>query len=379
MPSLWYRRDRGIWVYECEGKDGRTHRYQVGRTKSEALRAVRQLEERLARQGTEAKLTLKAESERWLKERERDPDLVDHRHNRIHLKNHILPAFGDRDPRSLSPREIAQWVKDLRRKPLRPKTVRNIHGTLHALCSWLEFDGVLNHNPASLGRRRLPRASAIERVEHRQKQTCTRAEVEALISDLRVPWDRRVLYALAYFTAARRAEAVAMLFRDYDERATPLGQITICRTYGRSDTKTQTPRPVPVHPTLAAVLAEWKLRGFEQHTKQKPGPEDPIVPREGGTARSPGSMWDQFQQDLKALELRTRGVHALRRAFESHALAAGARRELIRTILHTSDRDITDVYHAPEWADLCDAVLKLDIRRRRSDEVGQLAAVSVAS
>jgi len=35
-------------------------------------------------------------------------------------------------------------------------------------------------------------------------------------------------------------------------------------------TKTENPREMPVHPTLAKILATWKLSGFEQLTGRKP-------------------------------------------------------------------------------------------------------------
>ena len=47
---------------------------------------------------------------------------------------------------------------------------------------------------------------------------------------------------------------------------------------GEKATKTDNPREMPVHPTLAKVLAEWKLEGFERFVGRKPKPEDLIVP-----------------------------------------------------------------------------------------------------
>lgn len=46
------------------------------------------------------------------------------------------------------------------------------------------------------------------------------------------------------------------------------------------------PREMPVHPTLARVLAEWKLSGFERFTGCPPRPEDLIVPSRLGKPRT---------------------------------------------------------------------------------------------
>ena len=57
-------------------------------------------------------------------------------------------------------------------------------------------------NPAQLGRRALPRVKASSKQRHRQAQNFTREEVAKLLADPRVPADRRMLYTLAFYTAA---------------------------------------------------------------------------------------------------------------------------------------------------------------------------------
>lgn len=67
-------------------------------------------------------------------------------------------------------------------------------------------------------------------------------------------------------------------------------------------------------------------------------------------------------------------MHAFRRAFESLAIGDNGNRECIRAILHTSERDITDVYQSLSWDSICEAVLKLDVRLdREPDEVAAAA------
>jgi hypothetical protein len=69
-------------------------------------------------------------------------------------------------------------------------------------------------------------------------------------------------------------------FRDYDPEAVPLGKLVIDTSYlSKSKAikamKTDNPR---VHPTLAKILAEWKLEGFERYMGRKPTADDLIVP-----------------------------------------------------------------------------------------------------
>jgi len=62
----------------------------------------------------------------------------------------------------------------------------------------------------------------------------------------------------------------------------PLGKLLVAKSYstrvGEKTTKTDAVKHVPVHPTLAAMLAEWKLGGWAEMMGRAPGPDDLIVP-----------------------------------------------------------------------------------------------------
>jgi hypothetical protein len=51
-------------------------------------------------------------------------------------------------------------------------------------------------------------------------------------------------------------------------------------------TKTETVKHVPVHPTLAAMLAEWKLSGWTAMMGRAPEPDDLIIPMPPTTPRN---------------------------------------------------------------------------------------------
>jgi uncharacterized protein YdiU (UPF0061 family) len=74
-----------------------------------------------------------------------------------------------------------------------------------------------------------------------------------------------------FLGAMRFGESAALTWRDYDRTCTPLGKLVIEKSYSTKKrkvkgTKTENPREMPVHPTLARILAQWKLLGFEQLT-----------------------------------------------------------------------------------------------------------------
>jgi integrase len=170
-----------------------------------------------------------------------------------------------------------------------------------------------------------------------------------------VPEDRRVLYALEFLTGMRMGEAAAIAWRAYDATLAPLGRLVVATSYNtRSDkvksTKTERPREVPVHATLAAVLAAWKLSGWRRMMGRPAVADDRIVPARGGV-----------HEDLELLGLRKRRHCATRRTFVSLAYADGARKDVLRWVTHGPTGDIVDLYATLPWSTLCEAVACLRI------------------
>jgi len=129
-------------------------------------------------------------------------------------------------------------------------------------------------------------------------------------------------------------------------------------------TKTQVPRLVPVHPTLARVLAEWKLAGWERTFGRAPTAADLIVPTRRFTVRPSPDAQRTLLLDLSELGLRGRRGHDMRRTFISLAWTDGARRDLLETLTHGPRGNIVDVYTTFPWAALCDEVKKPKIGLR---------------
>jgi hypothetical protein len=111
-----------------------------------------------------------------------------------------------------------------------------------------------------------------------------------------------MVYGLELLAGVRTGEASELRWRHYDPVVRPLGKLLVARSYnsrtGREkNTKTEAVKHVPVHPTLAAMLAEWKLGGWPELMGRAPGPDDLIVPlprtRPIGAARAPESRTAQ--------------------------------------------------------------------------------------
>jgi integrase len=193
----------------------------------------------------------------------------------------------------------------------------------------------------------------------RRTAVFTRDEVETIISARFTPRDRRVLASLMFLGAMRFGESAALTWRDYDPTCTPLGKLVIEKSYSTKKrkvkgTKTENPREMPVHPTLARILAAWKLSGFEALTGRQPRPDDPIVPSRRGAYRNANASLRRFHEDLERIGLRARRQHDARRTFISIARADGAVADTLHFATHGPDGDIMDDYTTLPWSALCD-------------------------
>ncbi len=150
----------------------------------------------------------------------------------------------------VKPRHIRDFVFDLRKGPLAPRTIYHVYQTTALLFRAAIIDELIDATPCVVARGVLPK-KVDKDPNWRNEAIYTREEVEQLISDSRIPEDRRVLYALKGLAALRHSEAAGLRWGQYDEQAAPLGALNLAKT------KTGVPRRVPVHPTLARVLAEW--------------------------------------------------------------------------------------------------------------------------
>ena len=208
----------------------------------------------------------------------------------------------------------------------------------------------------------------------------TRDEVEALISDARVPLHRRVLYALLLLTGMRIGEVAGRRWRDYDTKTRPLGKLSVDTQYDDEALKTETPRQVPVHATLAAILDEWRRHGFVVLHGHHPQADEFIVPKlRGEGPQDKRRVWHNLQTDLELLGLRPRRVHDTRRSFITLALHDGARERYLKKVTHDGKGESAfDDYDAADWADLCTAVGCLQVERRSVAAVVTLRAAAGA-
>lgn len=374
MASI-YARGRRLY---CRLKDeagrwvSRPTPYNLGQEEdAERYAELRQQHVDRFRAGTDA-TTVRSYAKGW----------IDARRGRVHsvadedtrLRLHVLPHIGDLELEAVRPRHVRDLVVELRKGKLAPRTIRHCYGTLRTLFQTAIREELIQSNPCVLGRDELPK-KADKDPAWRATAVFTRTEVEAIISDERIPLDRRVLYALLSLTGCRFGEVAALRWRAYDRSHEPLGALSVHASYcvktnKEKSVKSGAPRRVPVHPTLAKVLAEWRLSGWARYTGRKgeparqPTEDDLIIPSRKLENRRVTHGRTKFHEDLDRVGLRARRVHDLRRTFISLALADGARKDVLRWVTHGPEGDIVDLYTTLPWSALCEAVAVLRVERR---------------
>lgn len=376
-----YKRGRILWI-SYAGPNGETVRESTKQGDARVARRLYAARKREVAEGSwippklrgpGGRVTVADYAARWI-ERQRDRDLQSIRSEEQRLRDHVLPLIGNARLETLKPKDVIRFVEELRRRQradgeglLAPRSVRHCYDILRRMCRDAVIDEVIPATPCVLPPRTLP-AKRDRDPAWRATAVFTRSEVEALISDERVPWDRRVFYALAFLLGCRHGEAAGRRWEHYDAEARPLGRMMIATQYDDRALKVDTPREVPVHPTLAAILDRWRSEGFAMFFGRSPRSRDFIVPevdasyhRRIGQHRLDGSSLRRLGYDLDKLGLRRRRQHDARRTLISIGRTDGCDRDILKACTHGDRREVFDQYTTWPWEAKCREVAKIRI------------------
>jgi integrase len=292
----------------------------------------------------------------WIEERKKLD--LEWKNDEARLHHHVLTIIGDMKIADVRTRHIIDVFNRIRTNKARPvaqRTMYTIYSTVCAMFRDAKLADKIEQSPCCLDDRHL--GPLIDKdPEWRATAIFSRDEVETIISHPGIPLDRRIVYALELLAGVRTGEAAALRWRHYDPTKKPLGELLVAFAYstckGREKTtKTDSSKHVPVHPTLAAMLAEWKLGGWAAMMGRHPEPDDLIVPlppeaaarrrtRSGQPFRGHYYSGDRWRrEDLPTLGWRHRRHYDMRATFITLVLEDGADQHIIETrVTHTRKR-----------------------------------------
>jgi len=341
-----------------------------------------------------APLTFRRYVAMWLEERRKLEH--DWKHDRARLA-HVLPVLGGLVLREIRARHVIEAIKHVRTTPsentgeiVSPRTVHRIYEVISRLFGDAQLADLIEQSPCVLDERHLgPLVDADP--EWRAGALFTRDEATTLISTTAIPPDRQLLYGFMLLAGMRPGEASALRFRHYDPTVQPLGRLVVAvaydsRRHREKFTKTEATRHVPVHPTLAAMLAEWKLGGWAAMMGRAPEPDDLILPlppaaaaarrtRTGEPFRTEAYNGKRWREEdlvaLVALGWRPREMYAMKATFITLILDDGADPHVIETRVTHSKKSRTafDGYNrGRQWELTCAEVAKLRLTRHAEED-----------
>lgn len=317
-------------------------------------------------------LTVARYMELWLKDREKrgkasTPD------DRQRLETYVEPRLGALLLTEVTPLRIRDFVRELRANSGRAaRTQIHVYRTLKQMFKSAKIEGLVTSNPCELEHGELP-AKRDADPEWRSQATYTVHEVERLISDVKIPVERRVQYALKAIAGLRHGEMAALCWRHLDYTAEPLARINVVQAWDSrakkiKSTKSGDTRAVPMHPTLAAILASWKLEHWERIYGRAPTPDDHVVPTRNFTCVVGSVACAAMKLDLAHLKLREkagrkryRQGHDLRSWYISRLVEDGADSVVMRRTTHASSGDVVQGYQRFSWAATCREGSKLNV------------------
>lgn len=358
----------GTWRQRSLKLDDTPENRIIGQARLSEVRAV--LKARQDAQTGPGVVTVKTWGTKWLKDRR--VAIQDFDHDETHLKLYVYPHIGSMPLDEVRPRHLIDVVNRAKALGRAPRTVRNIYSTIKAMIRDARIADVLvGPDPCILTHRQLGKAKDSTKFE-RASAVFTAEELPSFILDPRVPDDRRAWYALLGFGMLRTGEAAGLRWASI-QRAEPLGRMVVDTSYDWGETKTGEKRWMPIRPTLAAVLAEWKLGGWARTFGRPPTDSDLVCPvpppknrgprRAGGSMRTKDWCRKRLVKDFAVLGLRHRRAHDLRRTGISLAQDGGADSRVLRWGTHAPPGETIDAYTTLAWSTLCRAVACLDLSR----------------
>jgi integrase len=247
---------------------------------------------------------------------------------RMAVERHIVPALGGMLLQGLTPSHLTAFYRALldggrrdRRGGLAPKTVRNIHGVLHAALRDAVRWGYLPRNVATLAD--LPKGMAPE------MRVWSPEQLRAFLDQVRGD----PLYAawlLLATTGMRRGEVAGLRWVDVDldaGRVSPRRpRVVVNYEVVVSEPKTaKGRRSLALDPATVAALREHRTRQLEQRLAVGPRWQDSglVFTWPDGRPIHPERFTRWFEQHARAAGLPKIRLHDVRHSYATAALAAG--------------------------------------------------------
>lgn len=358
--SVFYRADRGRWVAQVLGADGkaitRSAKTEPAAHKLLARLLVDKESNKLQKQSRE---TVAQYLARWLSDTVKISNApTTYSRYASHIRLHINPYIGKKKLTELTPADIRVMQRSLR---LSPSTVRLIRATLHVALEQAFRDGEIPSNPVTVVRG--PRVPKLER------PVLGASKLPTLLAAIR-RHRHRAIFLLELGTGLRINEVLGLTWPDVDWDTGKLylrHQLT--RFPGRWELREFKSQNRGDALLPAVLLEELRTCRAQQAAQREQAGEwgndwDLVFTSPDGRPLYATAVYRDFQLLLKGAGLPHLRLHDLRHQAASQLNAAGVDTRTISSVLGHADLGITlDYIHSiPEdrtrAADVMDEILR---------------------
>ena len=295
----------------------------------------------------DSRMTLGEWLDRWLAEYKdgtiRSGTLEGYRN---YIENYIKPQLGGKQVSFITPQDVQRMYRRLKSsgrvredaegsKRLSDSTVRHIHTMLHGAMKAAVQAHIIPKNPTE--------NATVPKSNYKPMQVLNEQELDTFLQAVQNDDVWRDFFYTELMTGLRRGEICALMWRDFDAKAGPLG---ISRTlhskgqgiYALGDTKTSKGNRTIILPeSVAALLRARKKNSISQWIF--PQPTSPELPM------NPGTAYRRLKTLLEEAELPSIRFHDLRHTFATLALQNGMDVKTLSAMLgHVSAATTLDIY-----------------------------------
>lgn len=341
MPVKKRRRDAGSGTIRLR-KDGMWEgRYTVGYhpetgkqlTRSVYAKTKREVRDKLNKTLSEIKegtyieptnLTVGEWLDLWLKEYKINLRPETKSSYEMHIRVHLKPDLGKIRLNKLTTHQIQHlYNKLINERGLSPKTVKNVHGALHAALEQAKINGYLRVNPSE--------GTTLPKIEKVEVQTMDTDDVSTFLKAIKGdPYELPLFVDL--FTGLRQGELLGLTWDCVDfEKGTLLINKQHNRAKGEkefhfSPLKNSRPRCLTAARAVMDTLREQKRR--QQEWAEAAGAawdnhENLVFTTETGRYINNKTLWANFKRIIQKIGMSELRFHDLRHTFSVNSLQAG--------------------------------------------------------
>ena len=280
--------------------------YFTRRTSEDWLRSILMELDALALAGAELDVTFAAAAREWLRyvEEDRAVKPTTLRNYRCSVETKLIPAFGDRRLRDITPADLERFRSSL---AVSPRTKNKLLVELYGIFRRAQKIYGLPANPAA----------QVERLRERRSPDIDVFSPEEVWALVRAADDEQdaAIYLTAAFTGLRRGELIALRWRDVDFANTAI-RVRASYALGHlTSPKSGKIRAVPLAPDVAAALARLADRGY------RTSDDDLVFVGEHGGYLDGSALRRRYVKALERAGLRQLRFHDLRHTFGTRVIA----------------------------------------------------------